>query len=135
VFALRCMPVRYRDEYISLRYIDTENREQELGLIRNVNELPAEAQELVRASLLRRYLVHVIKRVHAIKQFSGFLSFEVETDLGPRDFILRYNGAAATDYGAAGRILVDVEANRYVIPDLGELPPGDRQLFERYIYW
>ena len=135
VFALRCMPVRFRDQYISLRYVDTENREQEIGLIRDLNEFPADAQRLVRASLLRRYFVHVISRIRSIKQFSGFLSFEVETDLGERSFILRYTGSAATDYGEGGRLLVDVEANRYVIPDLTELPAADRQLFERYIYW
>ena len=135
VFALRCLPVRYRDQYISLRYIDTENREQEIGLLRDLSDWPEDAQGLIRDSLLRRYFVHVIQRIHSIKQFSGFLSFDVETDLGPRTFILRYTGSAATDYGKAGRILVDVEANRYVLPDVGDLPPGERQLFERYIYW
>jgi hypothetical protein len=104
-------------------------------LIRDLSEWPEEAQQFVRESLLRRYFVHVIQRIHSIKQFSGFLAFDVETDLGPRTFILRYTGSAATDYGKAGRILVDVEANRYVLPDLNDLPPSERQLFERYIYW
>ncbi len=135
VFALRCLPVRCRDQYISLRFVDTENREQEIGMIRDLADWPESAQKLIQDSLLRRYFVHTIRRIRSIKQFSGFLSFDVETDLGPRDFILRYTGSAATDYGKSGRILVDVEANRYVLPDLNELPASERQLFERYIYW
>ena len=129
------MPVRWPEQYISLRWFDAEDKEQEIGLIRDLKPWPAEAQELVRQSLLRRYFVHTIQRVHSIRQFQNYLNIQVDTDLGPREFIMRYSGHAAYDYGQTGRMILDVEDNRYVIPDVSALPPADQQLFERYIYW
>jgi len=31
--------------------------------------------------------------------------------------------------------LLDTDENRYLIPDLAQLPERDRTLFQRYIYW
>ena len=45
VFALRCMPVRHPDKYLSLRWFNAEDREQEIGLIRDLSEWPAEGAE------------------------------------------------------------------------------------------
>ena len=59
----------------------------------------------------------------------------MDTNLGPRNFIMRYSGEAAQDYGQGGKILLDVEENRYLIPATASLTEADRKLFERYIYW
>lgn len=135
VFALRCMPVRDPNRYISLRYHDSENREQEIGLIRNLNDWPGEARQLIEAALSRRYLLHVVQRIASIKQFHNYLEFEVETDHGLMKFIMRYTGSAAIDYGATGKLLIDVEENRFVIPDVSQLASKERAMFERYVYW
>ncbi len=134
-FALRCMPVRHPLRYISLRYLDAEDREQEIGLVRDSSEWPAEAQQLIRQALLRRYFVHTIEQIESIDQWHNFLTFRVNTDLGPMEFVLRYSQDSAQDYGLSGKMLLDVEENRYLIRDLTALPQRDRQLFERYIYW
>jgi hypothetical protein len=41
----------------------------------------------------------------------------------------------AFDYGRRGKVLIDLENNRYLIPDLEKLPPRQRNEFQRYIYW
>jgi len=41
----------------------------------------------------------------------------------------------AVDYGGRGKILIDVDDNRYLIPDLDALDPKQRSDFQRYIYW
>jgi len=135
VFALRCLPVRYPSQYISLRWTNADNREQEVGLIRDLSEWPAEAQELVQQSLRRRYFVHNIQRIRSIRQFQSYLEMDVETDLGPMTFVMRWAHEVAHDYGSGGKILLDVEENRYLIRNLAELPRDQRELFERYIYW
>jgi hypothetical protein len=48
---------------------------------------------------------------------------------------MRYSGSATQDYGHNGKVLADIEDNRYMIPDLSRLTPHDRELFTRYIYW
>jgi ABC-type glutathione transport system ATPase component len=135
VFALRCMPVKHPNKYLSLRWFNAENREQEIGLIRDLAEWPVEAQKLVQESLLRRYFVHTIKSIESIREFQNYLSVTATTDLGPADFIMRWSYSTATDYGAKGKILLDVEENRYLIPDVSELPQPGRARFERYVYW
>src|SRR5205823_472604 len=105
VFAVRCMPVKYQRHYISLRYLDQDKREVEVGLVRDLDEWPAEAQELIERSLRKRSFVHTITSVRAIEHFQGYLTFEVETGLGPREFVMRWQGDKAQDYGKDGKML------------------------------
>ena len=135
VYALRCMPVHHPDRYISLRYLNPEKREVELGLIRDLSEWPVETQRLVREALLKRYFVHTVLSIESIESFTGYLLFKVETDLGPREFMLRYQGHRAQDYGHGGKMLIDTEENRFLIPEVEKMPERDRRLFQRYIYW
>ena len=135
VFALRCLPVRFPNQYISLRYTNAENREQEVGLIKDLTGWPIEAQTLIQASLQRRYLVHNITEVLDIEQFGNYLSFTVVADGREMEFIQRWSYSTAQDYGSNGKVLVDVEENRYLIPDTTKLPNPGNGKFHRYIYW
>jgi ATP-binding cassette subfamily B protein len=135
VFAVRCFPVQHPRSYISLRFIDHDKRDVEVGLLHALDEWPAEVQALIGASLRRRYFVHTVQGINAIRSFSGYLSMDVETDLGPEQFVMRWQGDRAQDYGVSGKMLIDTEENRYLIPDVQALPARDRALFQRYIYW
>jgi ATP-binding cassette subfamily B protein len=135
VFALRCMPVRHPERYISLRWVVEDDREQEIGLINDLAQWPAEAQRLVREALMRRYLLHTILRVLAVREEHHYLMFSVVTDHGPREFTMRWAGETALEYGERGKVLQDVEENRYLVPDVAALPTADRLAFERYIFW
>jgi len=134
-FAVRCMPVQFPNRYISLRWTNAENREEEIGLIRDLADWPEKARQLVEESLLKRYFVHTIERVYSIRPIQNYLEFDVETDLGPMNIIIRYSSESAQSYGEAGKMLIDVEENRFLIPNLADLPDPDRPLFERFIYW
>jgi len=39
------------------------------------------------------------------------------------------------DYGQRGKVLIDVNDNRYLIPDVEAMPPKERTDFTRFIYW
>lgn len=135
VYAVRCLPIRFPRKYISLRFIDHDKREVEVGLIRDLDEWPQETQQLIRESLLKRYFVHIIKAVRRIETFPGYFNFDVETDRGPMQFMMRWQSDRAQDYGPSGKMLLDSEENRYLIPDINALPEDDRRLFLRHIYW
>ncbi len=135
VYAVRSLPVRYPREFISLRFVDHDKREVEVGLIRNLDQWPRETQELISESLLKRYFVHIIKAIHSIETFPGYFNFDVETDRGPIQFMMRWQSDRAQDYGPSGKMLLDSEENRYLIPDINALPDDDRRLFLRHIYW
>ncbi len=135
VYTLRCMPVRFPSRYISLRWIIEDNREQEIGLIRDLAEWPEPVQKLIQQSLLRRYLIHTITAIDSIEQEHNYLTVEARTDQGPRTFLMRWAGETAQDYGDGGKVLLDVEENRFVIPTVKALPEPGRSIFERFIYW
>jgi ABC-type multidrug transport system fused ATPase/permease subunit len=135
LFAVRALPASYPRQFISLRYADADGEEHEVGLVRNLDEWPAEAQELINEALKRRYLVRVITAVEGITLKHGLLTFRVQTDGGPATFIMRNSHSQAQDYGDRGKLLNDVDENRYLVPDVKSLPRRQRTLFRHYIYW
>ena len=135
VFALQCMPVRHPNKYISLRWVIEDDREQEIGIIKDLKEWPSEVQKLITEALMRRLLLHVIQKIEEISEERNYLMFKVQTDHGPRSFTMRWSHETAIEYGAHGKVLQDVEENRYLIPDVSALPEAERKAFERYIFW
>ncbi len=73
-FAVRCRPVADPRRFISLRYTDSQGRDVEIGLVRNLDEWPADARRLIEESLSRRYFLHTIKAIHDIRLVSNYLS-------------------------------------------------------------
>jgi ABC-type multidrug transport system fused ATPase/permease subunit len=135
VYAIRCMPVHFPKQYISLRYLDSDKHETEVGLIRSLDEWPESAQRLINESLLKRYFIHTIVAINDIQVMNGYLNFNVETDLGPVQFMMRWQGDKAHNYGRNGKMLIDTEENSYLVPDTEKLTESERRLFLRHIYW
>ena len=138
VYAAYVFPVAHPDEYISLVHSTgtrKDRKEMEIGIIRNLNEFPAADAELVRQALARRYFVHTITEIRHIGWKYGFLSFDVSTDKGDITFLMQSRYDRAVNYGRQGKILLDVDDNRFLIPDMDKLPDHQRQEFQRYIYW
>jgi hypothetical protein len=134
VYAAYAFPVAHPSRYISLIHTAGE-KDTEIGIIRDLNEFPPAAADLVRQALARRYFVHVVTRIRDVGWKYGLIAFEVDTDKGPVSFYMRWSQDRAVDYGQTGKVLMDLENNRYLIPDLDKLSPGERSEFQRYIYW
>ena len=135
VYALRCLPVRHPWAYLSLRCLDGEKREREVGLVRHLEAWPEAARKLLQQALLKRYFVQTIRSIRSISSVPGYLEFDVQTDAGPMAFTMRSASDRAQDYGTNGKMLLDTDENRYLIADLGTLPEADRALFQRFVYW
>ncbi len=134
VYAAYAFPVAYPGGYISLLQSVGE-QEVEVGIIRDLDAFPPPAQELVRQALARRYFIHTITAIREVGWKYGLVAFEVETDKGPSSFYMRWSQDRAVDYGQRGKVLISLENNRYLIPDLDKLTPSERTEFQRYIYW
>ena len=133
-YAAYAFPVAYPFGYISLIHSAGE-KDVEIGIIRDLNEFPEPAAELVRQALARRYFVHTITRITRIGWEYGLVAVEVDTDKGPKSFYMRWSQDRAVDYGQRGKVLMDLENNRYLIPDMEKLTLKERSEFQRYIYW
>lgn len=136
VFAMLAFPQSAgHGAYVSLRYLNEDRREEEIGMIRRLADFREQEQRLVEESLGKRYFLHVIESIRSVQFRYGFLEFEVETDKGPRAFVMRWRRDRAYDHGSDGKVLVDASENRYVVPSLSALPRHQAILFRRYIYW
>jgi hypothetical protein len=128
-------PATNPNDYISLRVWNREGDEQEIGILRQLDQWPAEAQALVRSALDRRYYLQTITGVDNIRLELGHLTLEVRTGHGPRRFTMRWSQSQVQDFGERGKVLLDLDDNRYLVPDVQALPPRERELFLRYVYW
>jgi ATP-binding cassette, subfamily B, bacterial len=135
VFAVRAFPASYPDEFISVRGLDADGEEIELGIIRDLRVWPLDDQVRVRKSLDRRYLLREITHFYSIHLQYGYLDFDVDTTDGRVQFSLRWTQSQATDFGEAGKLLIDTEENRYLVRDVGKMGDAQQELFLQYIYW
>ncbi len=135
VIAAYAFPVAYPEGYISLIHTGGKGEEMEIGIIRDLNDFPPEQAELVRQALRRRYFVHTIEKIRRIGWKYGFVAVDADTDKGPVSFLMRWQHDRAVDYGRRGKVLIDVDENRYLIPDVEKLPTRERNEFRRFIYW
>ena len=135
VWAAYAFPVAYPESFISLLYSVGDGKDREIGIIRNLSDFPAADVDLVRQALKRRYFIHTIQRINEIGWKYGYIRLDVETDKGHVEFLMSWQTDRAVDYGRHGKVLIDVDDNRYLIPDVENLPPKERSEFTRIIYW
>jgi ATP-binding cassette, subfamily B, bacterial len=134
IYTAYAFPVAYPDKYISIVQTD-EDQDTEVGVIRDLAEFPESDAALVRQALARRYFIHVVARLRSIEMRYNMLYLTVSTDKGEREFFMRWAQDRAVDFGQNGKVLIDVDNNRYLIPNLDAMGGRERVDFQRFIYW
>ncbi len=135
MFVVPTFPATYPEAYLSVRGWTDDGEERELGIVRSLADWPAGDAGIIRDAVLRRTLVRTIRRVHDVRLSHGYLDFDVDTDVGRGRFTARWTQSQAVDFGPDGKLLIDAEDNRWVVPRLDDLPRPDRERFLQYIYW
>jgi ATP-binding cassette subfamily B protein len=135
IFMVRAFPATYPEEYLSVRGWSESGEEIELGMIRSLADWSDADVAVVRTALARRSLIRSVARVHGVKLSHGYLDLDVDTDAGRQAFTMRWTQSQASDFGSDGKMLVDTEDNRWVVPRVQDLPKPDRERFLQYIYW
>jgi ATP-binding cassette, subfamily B, bacterial len=134
IYTAYAFPVAYPNGYISI--VQTAgDQDTEVGVIRDLAEFPERDAALVREALARRYFIHTVTRLLSIEMKYNMLFLEVSTDKGDLSFFMRWAQDRAVDFGQNGKVLIDVDDNRYLIPDLEKLSLRERVDFQRFIYW
>jgi hypothetical protein len=128
-------PASQPEHYLSVRYWDEHGDDVEIGLIRDLSEWPESSQRMVRDAIQRHYLLRPLNRIHRITLVAGYLEFDVDTNAGRSQFVMRWTQSQGVEFGENGKLLIDTEDNRYVVHDVDELPKKDRERFLHYVYW
>lgn len=134
LYTAYAFPVAYPNGFISIIQTAGE-QDTELGVIKDLDEFPESDAALIREALSRRYFIHNVTRLKSITMKYNMLFLEVDTDKGSVDFFMRWAQDRAVDYGQTGKVLIDLDDNRYLIPDIEKLPMREKMEFTRYIYW
>ena len=132
VQAVWAFPASEAGRFISLRHREPSGRETEVGMIHTLAAWPRQAQEAVRRSLARRYLIRRIQEIRQVRTSGSQLALSVLTDGGPAKLRLEKPGEGCQDFGAHGLLLTDPEGNYYVIPDRSALPRRQQRLLTLY---
>lgn len=128
-----CFPVSNEQRYLSVRDANDEE-EPEIGVIEDWTTLNKEDRQAVAAELDLHYFVPLIRRVLRIKEELGFLYWTVETDKGPKEFVMHNNVVRDARLVGPGRwLLIDVNQARYEIHDLSQLDKASRRWVQLHL--
>ncbi len=130
VKVFRTRPVSAPDQYLSFRIGQTKAKQEELGILADLNTLPAFTRALIERELDKRYFIHQIISIQSIIEKFGVLYWQVNTDKGYKEFSLssRFN-EQIFPFRKHGRSIIDSNGNQYIIPDLNLLDNKSKQEF------
>ena len=135
VVAVRCFPVTNPNEFISIREADSKKkgRGKEIGMIRRMADLSAEAQALLNEELDRRYFTPEITRITGMKEKFGYSYWDVETSAGRVTFVLNnpFSNIRVLEDGSV--FINDIDGNCFKITDVAKLDAQSLRRIEIYL--
>ena len=117
VKVVRASPLSHPTRYICL----LDAKDEEVCMIPDMKDLDEDMRQIVQEELDRRYLTSTIESVVSIRNEFGTSYWDVETNRGPREFVVQNVAENAQWLGDHRLLLVDVDGNRFEIPNLGDL--------------
>ena len=125
----RAFPMSHPEAYFSVR----DDSGKELGMLRDPSALDAESRGIVLDELERLYVISVIQQVLASTERFGTVDWEAETSRGRVKFTTRDMRDNTITVGPGHYLVMDVENNRYEIPDIAALDQQiDALVYELY---
>jgi len=129
VFLQRLFPFQLLNEYISV--LDKE--ENEVGIIRNIEDINNDDAELVKNELNKKYFIPKIKKILLIKENFGFSYWKCETDVGDMSFSLQDTFKSIIKITNDRVYILDVNGMRYEIESLEALDKNSFRKIELYL--
>jgi hypothetical protein len=110
----RAFPFSDPDRYIGLR----DGDDKDIGILTTLHGLDKDSRAIIEEELEKRYFTPRIERVLMVKEEFGVVTWEVETDRGPRRFLVRNLRDSTFSLGANRLMMTDTDGNRYEFPDV-----------------
>jgi hypothetical protein len=122
-------PLSTPHEFVSLR--DGKNRE--LGVIERLADLDRESRRIAEEEIERRYFLPEITAVYRLDSHFGTYDWDVETDRGPRTFLVRGRSEHIVHMPPARVVITDVLGNRYQVSDARKLTGRSAVLLQKVL--
>ena len=128
IFLSRAFPFDMPHDYISV--LDKDKKE--IGFIRSIDDFDEPQRSMLLHELDAKYYTPTIKKIYSVKERYGFSYWKTECEFGEKSFTLQdtYRSIikASNPDGSERLFILDVDGNRYEIPDVEKL---DRQSFKK----
>ncbi|MCE9558237.1 MAG: DUF1854 domain-containing protein [Armatimonadetes bacterium] len=122
-------PISYPSRYLSL----TDAKGTEIVLLDDTSGLDEESRKAVEFEVKKRYLTSTIhKIIHAKVEF-GATYWSVLTERGERDLVTQSLQENAQWLAPNHLVLLDVDGNRFEIPDITALDPKSTQFIAQIL--
>ena len=129
----RAFPFDMPYEYISV--LDRDKKE--IGFIRTLDDFDEPERTLLKNELETKYYTPVIKRIIQVKERYGFSYWRCECEFGEHSFTLRDTFRsiirAYRPDGTQRIYILDIDGNRYEIPDVEKLDRMSYKKIELYL--
>lgn len=125
----RAFPFDTLWEFISV----LNEEEDELGIVRNIAAFAEAEQTILREELERRYYSPKIQKILSFKERYGFSYWRVLTAEGTMQFTLHDTYKSLIHVSEKRVILLDVDGNRFEIPDVTALDKKSYRKIELYL--
>lgn len=128
VVPVRAFPIGAPDNGIAL--VNVEGHE--MAWIEHLEDLPAAIAELVREELASREFVPEIKRIHSVSSFACPSTWEIETDRGEAQLVLK----GEEDIRRLDReklLVADTHGIQYLIRDVQSMDKASRKILDRFL--
>ena len=119
-------PLSQPDRYVCL--LDEKN--EVICTVEDPIVMDTASQDIIKEEIEQRYMTAIIKQVDSLKSEFGVSYWEVQTDRGDREFVVRNVSENAQWITDRRLLLVDVDGNRFEIANLEVLDKKSRGLIE-----
>ena len=125
----RAFPLSIPHLYIGFR----DGANKEIGLIKDIFDLPPESRKLVEEELQKSYFAPIILKIKSIQERFGFTEWIVATDKGERKFFTKGVHDNIAEVGRGKLMVTDADGNRYEIPNVEKLDAHSLSLLNQII--
>jgi Domain of unknown function (DUF1854) len=115
-------PLSRPNAYLAL----LDGKGEEIAMIPDPSVLPPESAEAVRRELRQRDMTSLVTAVRHARQEYGATYWTVMTDRGEREFVTQNLQENALWFSDSHLLLLDVDGNRFEIPDINVLDARSR---------
>jgi Domain of unknown function (DUF1854) len=115
-------PLSRPNAYLAL----LDGKGDEIVMIPDPSVLLPESAEAVQRELRQRDLTATVTSIRHVKQEYGATYWTVATDRGEREFVTQNLQENALWFSDSHLLLLDVDGNRFEIPDINTLDPRSR---------
>ena len=119
-------PLSHPSRYIC--FLDEKN--EVIWTVDNPSVLDVESRRIVKEELEQRYMTAIIERINSLRIEFGVSYWDVQTHRGRREFVAQNVSENAQWISERRLLLIDVDGNRFEIPDLDMLDKKSHKFIE-----